>query len=343
MSAILKVLISRPNVRLGNTLMLTPLIRELQHRLPDARVDILTACQDSDRIFCGFDNVDSIIQLPRHGARNPLQFLKQLKEISKGYDLTLDPCPRSRSSRLYTQLSRAPIRAGFISDSKPRNASVAGVSFAQAPRHMAQYPVYLFRQAMQLIDTTDYPTMSLSLASAELAWGQQQIQSLFPDTASDSPILGFYPRATGAKQLPFTWWHSLFDILSDAVPDLNFLEIVAPGVQGILPPSDKHARFSSPDVRQLASVISAANTFVACDGGIMHLAGSTQTPVLGLFTYTSPNTYRPFNCPTSYAMPVDVTSLAHVAARLCTQITHSSVANTTDRQLPVRNVFTHAG
>ena len=93
MFPILKVLISRPNVRLGNTLMLTPLIRELQQRLPDARVDILTACQDSDRIFCGFDNVDSIIQLPRHGARHPLRFLKKLKEIAKGYDLALAPCP----------------------------------------------------------------------------------------------------------------------------------------------------------------------------------------------------------------------------------------------------------
>ena len=38
------ILICRPNTRLGNTLLMTPLVEEIEATLPSARVEILTAC-----------------------------------------------------------------------------------------------------------------------------------------------------------------------------------------------------------------------------------------------------------------------------------------------------------
>ncbi|TRU39651.1 MAG: lipopolysaccharide heptosyltransferase family protein [Microcystis aeruginosa Ma_MB_F_20061100_S20] len=42
---------------------------------------------------------------------------------------------------------------------------------------------------------------------------------------------------------------------------------------------------------QSREVISRANLFVGCDGGLMHIAHSTNTPSVTLFNYTEPNEY----------------------------------------------------
>ncbi|MDP3516935.1 MAG: hypothetical protein Q8S94_07185 [Pseudohongiella sp.] len=60
-SAIKSVLIVSPNVRLGNYLLLTPLLTELEKKFPRARIDILTASQNAPAIFSGFSTVDRVL------------------------------------------------------------------------------------------------------------------------------------------------------------------------------------------------------------------------------------------------------------------------------------------
>lgn len=57
-SAIRSILVVRPNVRLGNNLLLTPLLAELEQKFPLARIDILSACQDAPAISPAFRGAD---------------------------------------------------------------------------------------------------------------------------------------------------------------------------------------------------------------------------------------------------------------------------------------------
>ena len=343
MSPFNTVLICRPNVRLGNTLMLTPLLREIKQRLPHAHVDILTACQDAPDIFSGYDNVRSLIRLPRHGARHPLQFLQQLRRIRKAYDLVLDTCPKSGSARLYSKLAVTRNRFGFVSDQKLADPAVQGVPFPEAPRHMAQYPVFLFRRAMQYAGLCDYPRMNLLLQPAELSWAYRKLVHLLPFSEPGAPIVGVFTQATGNKQLPAEFWQLLAKKLQATQTNLRILEILAPGASPTLSGLAHYTCYASSDIRELAALINATNAFVCADGGIMHLAACTSAPVIGLFTYTDPETYKPFNHPYSGALTIDKPDTDIVAARLCAIIKGSGMTDTAHRQLPVGNVLAHAG
>jgi hypothetical protein len=123
-SAIKSVLIVRPNVRLGNNLLLTPLLAELEKKFPRARIDVLTSSQDAPALFSGFLTVDRVLVFPRHGASHLPEYLNVLRKLlSRHYDLVVDPCPKSRTSRLYSSLVRAKLRIGFGSDQKPAAAN----------------------------------------------------------------------------------------------------------------------------------------------------------------------------------------------------------------------------
>ena len=57
----------------------------------------------------------------------------------------------------------------------------------------------------------------------------------------------------------------------------------------------KAPSFYSKDIREIASVIANTELFIGADSGIMHLASSSQTPTVGLFSRSNNNKYEPYN------------------------------------------------
>ena len=53
--------------------------------------------------------------------------------------------------------------------------------------------------------------------------------------------------------------------------------------------------FYSKDIRAMASLMANTSVFVGADSGIMHLASSAQIPVVGLFSVTNMEKYKPYN------------------------------------------------
>ena len=101
------VLICRPNHRLGNLLLLTPLVCELQALFPRATVDIVLAGDHGAELFRGFPNVRRIYSLSRRMVRHPFATSHIALQIRREhYDLAIDPCETSQSSRLLVALAR---------------------------------------------------------------------------------------------------------------------------------------------------------------------------------------------------------------------------------------------
>ena len=102
-----RILVCRITHSLGNTLLLTPLIRELESIYPGAEVDVLTRSGLAETLFGAFPSVRHVYRLPKRGVRHPLAFIGTLRQMRRGrYDLVIDPVPRSQTGR--TLMSRPP-------------------------------------------------------------------------------------------------------------------------------------------------------------------------------------------------------------------------------------------
>jgi ADP-heptose:LPS heptosyltransferase len=312
-SAIKSVLIVRPNVRLGNNLLLTPLLAELEKKFPRARIDVLTSSQDAPALFSGFLTVDRVLVFPRHGASHLPEYLNVLRKLlSRHYDLVVDPCPKSRTSRLYSSLVRAKLRIGFGSDQKPAAANFFTATISQAPQHMGKYPVYLIRSVLGASgvqgqsESQAFPNLDIRLSPAEIAAARSILHQLLGEHALHKPVLGIFTEATGLKKLSITWWRELICELTTIAPELQVLAIAPPGQLTELAELAEPGRvysWQSSDVRQVAAMIEAVGHFVCADSGVMHLAASTRAKVVGLFCHTDPLTYSPLSATGSAINP----------------------------------------
>lgn len=284
-AGIRRVLVCRPNHRLGNLLLVTPLLRELQQILPAAKVDIVLAGDAGAGLFRTFRNVGCIHALSRRMVRHPLQTLRIAAQIRRArYDLVIDPCEGSQSSRWLTAIAHAKHVIDVPSGDAPMHAD-------SVPRHMAQSPVYLLRRALATPDA-DYPTLDIQLSPAEQQRGQQILRVLTSAGTSLPRVIGIFADATGAKCYPETWWVRCIEALRAHVPGVRIIEIAPPDGRSRL--SSRVPNFFSPDIREVAAVISQMSCFISADCGVMHLACASGIPTLGLFSVTDIAKYTPY-------------------------------------------------
>ena len=69
-----KVLVSRPNHKLGNNLLLTPLITEISEIFPNAEIHIFTKGDLANVVFENYKNVTRLIKLPRKPFKNLIEY-----------------------------------------------------------------------------------------------------------------------------------------------------------------------------------------------------------------------------------------------------------------------------
>src|SRR5690606_1231645 len=60
-----RVLISRPNHRLGNMLLITPLVQEIARTFPDCTIDLFVKGKITPIVFENYPQVHQIIELPK--------------------------------------------------------------------------------------------------------------------------------------------------------------------------------------------------------------------------------------------------------------------------------------
>jgi ADP-heptose:LPS heptosyltransferase len=287
------ILICRPNTRLGNTLLMTPLLEEIEAALPSAQVEILTACPAAPDVLREFPSVARVHQLPFRGVRHPLRHLLTLLRVRRRcYDVLIDPDPRSWTARFLTRHLAARLKLGFASAHKSRGVDVS-VPFEGAPAHMGDYPVYLLRRALLGLDEgaarAGSPKLAIRLTDAERRAGREEIERLC-GVGGLGPVVAVAAHATGAKRFTVDWWRQMIMRLRDHMPAARVIEIRPPNGVAALP---ELPAYYSGRVRQVAAVVEAADCFVCADSGLMHLAAATDATTVGLFKVTEPRLYAP--------------------------------------------------
>lgn len=290
--AIARVLVARPNHRLGNLLLLTPLLVELERLLPGAEIDVFAGPDMAAELLDGFHSVNRIMGLSARPVLQPGRLLGYWRDLPRRhYDLAIDAELRSHSSRLAVARSQAGWRIGFAGSDN--DAHLTHTVFTPAGvQHEARLPVYLLRQALRQSDELPMSPLTLHLGEFERSLGQSRLTDLLGPADFSAPRIGLFAEATGAKRLSAEWWDACLSLLQQRIPRGRLLEIVPAHGRRLLP-SPLSAVYCSP-LRRLAALLSGLDLVIAADSGLMHLARASGVATLGLFRSTDPQRYGPY-------------------------------------------------
>lgn len=286
--AIKKILISRPNHRLGNLLLLTPLVQEVINTFPDSKIDLFVKGGITPIIYQSYSNIDKIIQLPKKPFSNLLKYIKGWFVIkTKKYDLVINANFGSSSGRLST----------LFANSKYKLFGEFDEAFSTKHpdyHHSAKNTVYNLRQFLLQLgmpeNTGEIPSLDLKLTDAELEAGRKKLADL---VKNDKPTICLFTNATGEKCYSEEWWGKFYSQLKQEFPDYNIVELLP--VENISKLNFTIPFFYSTDIREMGGFIAASALFIAADNGVMHLASASGTPTVGLFSVTDERAYQPYS------------------------------------------------
>ena len=282
---ITRILVVRPNHRLGNQLLLTPLLQEIEKLYPSAKISLLVKGNAGPTIFKSY-NLERIFQLPRRPLEEPLRYVRVLfQALTSGYDIAFNVIPSSSSGRLFTAWARARFK---IVDNKTRSLEID----RHVATHMGKLPVYSFRRIVFGSKSTIFDQvepLDIKLTGRELETGHDILLNIFDNAA---PTIALYTYATRDKIYPDTWWLEFYEKLKHRFPTHNLLEILP--IENVSRLSFCIPTFYSKDIREIASVVANSVLFIGADSGIMHLAAASHTPTVGLFKVTDLGIYAPY-------------------------------------------------
>jgi heptosyltransferase-3 len=282
-----RILICRPNDRLGNLLLITPLLHEINSAFPDCTVDLFVRGGAAPIVFQNYDFVDRIIMLPKRPFSHLLDYVSGWFSIrQKKYDLVINVEKNSSSGRLSTMFARSRYKFfGEVTDDLSQHYPDY--------RHIAKYPVYNLRHYLTTLgfrrNNQPILPLDLKLSGVEKTEGAAILQKLADNNQKTICLFTF---ATGSKCYPESWWADCYNTLKAAYPNYNIVEILP--VQNVSQIGYRAPSFYSKDVREIGAVIANADVFIGADSGIMHLAVSAGAPTIGLFWVTDINKYAPY-------------------------------------------------
>lgn len=293
---IFRILVCRPNHRLGNTILLTPLITELERHYKGAEIDIISEGDIAEEVFATFFSVKNIFCLPKRGFKHPVAFLSLLSKVRKThYDLIIDPCLGSGFSRALTHALNGTYKLGF-SDKPTGSGLTHPVPESAAVRHMAKRPLNLLHwaQGRELLEDSDSPTLDIRLAETELAHGRQVIRDLLSVShqTATPPVVGIFANATGAKRYPMEWWGEFIDTFMALCPQASIIELIPMHGRSML--GSEWPGYYSSDIRRMGAVMAGMDLLITADCGVMHLAVASRVPTIGMFCVTDSSVYAPY-------------------------------------------------
>ena len=281
-----KILVCRPNHRLGNLLLVTPIIQELVEAYPSSEIDLFVKGSIAPEIFKNYSNIHKIIELPKKPAKALIQYVNAWLSISRtSYDLVINVDRNSASGRLATKFANGRYK---IFGAPPEQSEPD----LQA-QHIAKYAVFEFRKFLSRlnseISSRQVPPLNLKLSKEEEQIGLKKLAKLIDHNRQ---TICLFTHATGEKCYSESWWKSFYKRLKFEFPDFNIIEILP--IENISRLSFAAPTFYSKDIREIGSLIANTRAFIGADSGMMHLANAVQTPTIGLFCVTSEKLYGPY-------------------------------------------------
>ena len=328
LNQITKILVFRLDQRVGNGMMLLPLLRAIRHSLPEVQLHLLLHHPVSD-VYQKYSGglIDQYWPYQQEKLlSNPMRFFSWLKVLrQQKYDLVI-------SSHNPDNFSISQVLLGWWC----RPKALLGFSWQGSS---AYYDI-----AVQSASDKHYAHSQLDLwkyfdPSAELFWGglqvsPQDIQKVMTENGLNSaePSILLWLGATGKKFLPAELILALYNELSQN-QGMKILPALGPGDRKMLPDlppeiQKKVLIWEHPLVETMA-FIAGQKAFISGDTGPAHLAAALGLPMLTIFIHSKKEQYGYHDGRLRFALTYDGSEnqraeIAETIRILIQAITHAS-------------------
>ena len=262
---------------LGDSLLTTPMIRQLGRLYADAKIDVL--CQRTNRlIFEHNPHISEIFELPRKTG----MFLRVARQMrGRSYDIVVDPQSLPKTA-LLTRLTGAPRRIGF------RKRWLRNRLCYTHPYRLNQLE-YFARSYLKLLqdDRVDLDDVHLDFPVSD---ADREEARQFRDTWFKSPVAALF--GVGKSEGDYRLWPSAkMAELGDRFAEAGFQPflVYGPGQEAAARniASQMHCEpivdYPMPSFCVLKEILSGCDVFVGNDGGPKHLGTVAETPTVTLF------------------------------------------------------------
>lgn len=273
-----RILVIRTDNRLGNLVLLEPLLRSIKERFPEADLEILASDVFSELLESqGF----SVIGVDKKGQiRNPWKFIQLVRGLRKSsYDVAIDAAhPHSFS------LSGAVSAA--MSGSNCRISTSTGNNNDAWYTHTVPAPLLEWHESRALH----------SLGSVWDRWPAWSPPKLRCRKSEKRDAVGLHVGASGIKKYPQDLMEKLVEMISGRI----HLELYW-GIREEKDSAEYLGRNYDAEVMPELSVtgmlerIAGLRVFVSADNGPMHVASALSVPVIALFRVDNRERFAPLS------------------------------------------------
>jgi heptosyltransferase-3 len=293
------ILLIRQDNRLGNLVLITPLLQALREAAPDAHIGLVVGSRFAD-VLAGAPWVDELLLMHKHRLiQRPWTYPAHLASIrSRPWDIAIDlsnPDTHSFYSAFLPLVARAPWRVGF-DHPLSRPALNAVVAPPELECHYSLAPLLL----LSALGADPRPRpMRLSPALLERVGAHPAGASRMPGGATSRTPGGaivVHPGGRGAKQ----WPSEAFTKLARSLAARGVQPLLVIGSRGEqaqmsrleheLPGVEVRA---IADLEGLVAALAGARLYIGCDAGPLHVAAALGVPALALFLSSHPLRYAP--------------------------------------------------
>ncbi len=295
------VLVIRQHNQFGDLLASSSLFVALKESLNNCKVNVVVAKQNYYAITKN-KYVDSYFIFDKKKLFNIFYFIKLFKFLRKNYDLCIVPSTVaiSTTSTLLGRISDAKIKIGVSElDGKVNkydflyNYSVKLDWRKNPDRHVADFGLDVVRL---LGITTDKFNPVISFDEEDLRVAKEFIKEM--DIKQGERLIGFH---VGAGKPKNRWSLNKYITLIDLLHNNYKIKIYFTGSSADKEELDyidkkinlPHWFYVNKTIPQLAALISLSDLFITNDTGVMHVAGSTNTPQISIFGPTNPFNWAP--------------------------------------------------
>ena len=296
-----KIIIIRQHNQLGDLLASVSLFRALKETYPECQITLIVSPINYPGIVKN-RFLDWVFVFDKKKILNPFYFFRFIKLLREGYDLAIVPVVVSISftSNLLARLSESKIRIGPKSLNGENNLSEflfdrrVDIDWRKHPdSNVSERSLDIVRPFG--INTQNYRS-EISFNGVDISAAEKFINE-FADK-SKKFLIGFH---VGAGKPDNRWslekYCSLIKKIMNGftsnfyltggwaeTEELNYL------INNV---NVNFGKFINRPIPQIAALISKSDLFISNDTGIMHVAGTTNTPQISIFGPTNPFNWAP--------------------------------------------------
>jgi heptosyltransferase-3 len=276
-----KILIIRPNFRLGNALISTPVIDAFRERFPSARIDYLAT--DKTWPLLQQRPVDHFHLLSRSAILRPWQCVTLLRRLrAQRYDLAVQVSEGSTSGFIVTRL----IGARYSMGSRKGHQRWYSIEVEGKSSHAYDAIVNLTRPLG--VACRNRPLLQLTEQERYQAMTKiRQLFSLHGDHPADTDFIAIFVGGHQDKRWPLAFWLMLIDAME--AHKMRYVVFLGPEEFRLLVPIEqrlKSSRYGSLcpplPIRHFAALLERARLLVTPDSGPMHLAAALDVATISL-------------------------------------------------------------